>query len=206
MKQLFFDQANILHHTCAVSSNDAANCYDAVNDMAGSFALQAMNAPVNVVKCYLLCIQTMQFFLRTGFGTATQSYGGTSQNPYMGLAQGSGASPAAWTAISTVMLAANKHRGYDAFFTSTWSGIVLGIAALLYIDDTDLLHMCRDSEITEEAFVQYVQIATYYWAKFLQAMGGNLKSLQSATGTFLPISSYADGLSLNRSATSDTKT
>ena len=93
MTQLFFDQSNILHHTCAVSSTDAENFYDAVNHSAGSFALQAMNVPVNVVK-YLLCIQMMQFFLRTGFG-ATRSYGGTRENPYMGLSQGSGASPAA---------------------------------------------------------------------------------------------------------------
>jgi hypothetical protein len=133
-----------------------------------------MNDLVNVVKCYLLCIQTMKFFLRTGFGTATQSYGGTSQNLYMGLAQGSGASPAAWTAISTVMLAAYKHRGYGTFFTSAWSGIVLGIASLLYVDDTDLQHMCRDSEITE-AFVPYVQIGTYNCVKLLQATEGNFK-------------------------------
>jgi hypothetical protein len=105
-KQLFVDQANILYRTCAVSSNDAANCYDAVNHAAGSFALQAMIVPINVVKCYLLCIQTMQFFLKTGFGMAKRSYGGTKQNPYMGLVQGSGAATAAWTAISTVMLVA----------------------------------------------------------------------------------------------------
>ena len=50
-KQLFFDQENVLHLTCAVSSTDAANCYDAVNHAAGSFALQAMNAPITLIKC-----------------------------------------------------------------------------------------------------------------------------------------------------------
>ena len=80
-KQLFFDQANILHTTCAVSSNDAENCYDAVNHAAGSVALQAMNVPMSFIKCYLICVQTMQFFLKTGFGLATTSYGGTPQNP-----------------------------------------------------------------------------------------------------------------------------
>ena len=64
MKQLFLDHANILHATCAIPSTDAANCYDAVNHTAVSFALQAMMAPLTMIKCYLLCIQTMQFFLK----------------------------------------------------------------------------------------------------------------------------------------------
>ncbi|KAL3788945.1 hypothetical protein HJC23_000229 [Cyclotella cryptica] len=173
-KQLFFDQANVLHHCCAVTSTDAANCYDAVNHAAGSFVLQAMSVPINIVKCYLLCVQTMRFFLKTGFGMAKQSYGGSNQNPYMGLVQGSGAAPAAWTAISTVMLAAYKFKGYGAFFASAWSGILLGIAAILYVDDTDLLHMTSPNT-SEASFFQQIQEATTYWAYLLQATGGNLK-------------------------------
>jgi hypothetical protein len=174
-KQLFFDQANILHETCAVSSNDAENCYDAVNHAAGSFALQAMNIPITLIKCYLLCIQTMQFFLKTGFGMAATSYGGSKQNPYMGLVQGSGAAPAAWTAISTVMLAAYKFKGFGAHFMSGWSGVVLSIAALLNVDDTDLLHRYPEFISSENDFFQRVQTGTYYWATLLQATGGNLK-------------------------------
>ena len=171
MKQLFFDQANILHTTCAVSSNDAANCYDAVNHAARSFALQAMNVPITLVKCCLLCIQTMQFFLKTGFRMAKKSYGGSSQNLYMGLVQGSGAAPAAWTAISPVMLGAYKFKRYGAHFASAWSGVVLSNAALLYVDDTGLLHMCPASVTAENAFFARVQAATYYWAMLLQATG-----------------------------------
>ena len=174
-KQLFFDQANILHHSCAVTSTDAANCYDAVNHAAGSFALQAMSVPINIVKCYLLCVQTMRFFLKTGFGMTKQSYGGSPQNPYMGLVQGSGAAPAAWMAISTVMLAAYKFKGYGAFFASAWSGMILGIAAILYVDDTDLLHVSRSPSTPENEFCLEVQNATHYWASLLQATGGNLK-------------------------------
>ena len=35
-KQLFFDQANILHECCSASSTDAENCYDAVNHAISS--------------------------------------------------------------------------------------------------------------------------------------------------------------------------
>jgi hypothetical protein len=175
LKQLFFDQSNILHTMSAVSSNDAANCYDAVNHAAGSFALQAMRVPLNIIKCYLLSIQTMRFFLKTGFGLAKTSYGGTEETPYMGLTQGSGASPAAWTAISTLIVSAYKEKGYGGTFVSAWSGIFLLLAALLYVDDTDLLHSPPSRNTTEAAFVTRVQLATYYWAKLLQATGGNLK-------------------------------
>ncbi len=62
MKQLFLDQANILPTTCATLSNDAANYYDAENHLVGSFAVQAMRVPIALVKCYLICVQTMKFF------------------------------------------------------------------------------------------------------------------------------------------------
>ena len=42
IKQLYFDQANILHENCDLASTDAANCYDAVNHAAASIALHAM--------------------------------------------------------------------------------------------------------------------------------------------------------------------
>ncbi len=83
----------------------------------------------------------MRFFLKTGFGMATKSYGGTAQNPFMGLSQGSGASPAAWSAISTVIVTAYRLKGFGAIFRAAWSGLCLALAALLYVDDADLLHV-----------------------------------------------------------------
>jgi hypothetical protein len=49
------------------------------------------------------------------------------------------------------------------------------MAALLYVDDTDLLHVSRSSSIPENVFCLEVQNATHYWASLLQATGGNLK-------------------------------
>ena len=42
LKQLFFDQTNILHECCSISSTDAENCYDAVNHAFTSLCLHAM--------------------------------------------------------------------------------------------------------------------------------------------------------------------
>ena len=103
-KQLFFDQANILHECCSASSTDAENCYDAVNHAISSLCLQAMCVLIFLIKCYLICVQTMQYYLHTGFCQADSSYGGTTSERNIGLVQGSGGAPAAWTAVSTAIV------------------------------------------------------------------------------------------------------
>ena len=176
LKQLFFDQANILHEDCALSSTDAENCYDAVNHAACSIALQAMGVFVEFVLCYLYCIQIMQYYLITGHGLSTSSYGGSPESICMGLVQGSGAAPGAWIAVSTVVVEAYKSKGYGAHLVGGWSEQQLPLSALLYVDDTDLLHKPPGPLIPEDGIVDYTQRATYYWATLLQATGGNLKT------------------------------
>ena len=175
MKQLFFDQANILHEDCSVTSTDAANCYDAGNHTAVSLSLQAVGVYLTFILCYLKCVQLMQYFLQTGFGLAETSYGGTPDSICMGLIQGSGAAPGVWTATSTVILGAYKTEGYGASLVSGWSGIDIPVAALLYVDDTDLLHKPKCSTTPLSDFVPWVQQAITFWANLLQATGGSLK-------------------------------
>jgi hypothetical protein len=174
IKQLYFDQANILHENCALASTDAANCYDAVNHAAASIALHAVGVPRELIQCYLRCIQHMRYYLRTGYGLSTTSYGSSQDSICMGLTQGSGASPAVWTAVSTVIIGAYKHRGYGAQLVGGWSQDPIAIAALLYVDDTDLLHNIVSTQDDQEMLVPWVQQATTHWANLLQATGGNL--------------------------------
>jgi hypothetical protein len=117
----------------------------------------------------------MQFFLKTGFGIAKESYRDTIYSPYMGLTQGSEAAPAAWTAISIVIVSACKCQGYSGHLASRWSGIFFIFAAILYINDTDPLHTMKPHDTSGESFVCNVQDATYFWAMVLLATGGNLK-------------------------------
>mgnify|MGYP006144666903 FL=1 len=175
LKQLFYDQANILHEDCSSSSTDAAYCYDAANHAACSIALQAMGVFVEFVQCYLYCIQIMQYYLATGHGLAVSSYGGTPKSICMGLVQGSGAAPGAWIAVSTVIVGAYKRRGYGAHLVGGWSQTQIPLSALLYLDDTDLLHKQEHSHGPQDTLVPWVQEATNHWAHLLHATGGNLK-------------------------------
>ena len=174
-KQFFYDTANITHVDCSLSSTDAANCYDAVNHPVCSLALQSMHVSILAILTYLHCLRTMTFFLKTGFGMAKEGYGGTEAVPYMGLTQGSCVSPPVWVAVSTLIVCAYRREGHGVTYTTAWSNLVLVIAAILFVDDTDLLHRRKKEHLTLEEFLAYLQQATYLWALLLQATGGNLK-------------------------------
>jgi hypothetical protein len=174
MKQLCYDYSNVLHEDAILTSTDAANCYDAVNHAIGHLAVRAMGIPKNAALTYLKCIQLMTFYVRTGFGLAQKGYGGSVASPFMGLTQGSSASPPVWTAISMMILLAYRRAGHGVLMRTAWSGLAMVIAAILYVDDTDLLHWNpRRQDIL--AFIRRVQAALTLWAKLLQATGGNLK-------------------------------
>lgn len=120
----------------------------------------------------------MTFFLKTCFGISAEGYGGTPDNPFMGLSQGSCASPPVWVAISTMIVLAYRQQGHGVVIRTAWSGVKWIIAAILYVDDTDLLHRRESKDGTRTDFVQRVNKATYLWALLLQATGGNLKPMK----------------------------
>ena len=176
VKQIgFYYRAITEHFTSVLASVDAEQCYDAVNHTYGSVALQAHGVPAVYVVLYLSTIAYMVLHLKTGFGRDDEGFGGTACNPMNGLAQGSGASPSTWSNVCSLMVSAYKRKGYGVNFTTAWSGLAFVIAAILFVDDCDLLHMCCDPNISEMEFLEKVQHATYYWAKLLQATGGMLK-------------------------------
>jgi hypothetical protein len=117
----------------------------------------------------------MTFHLKTGFALATKGYSGMSSKPFMGLTQGSSASPPVWTAVSTLIVNAYKCEGHGVSLQSGWSNKQQEIAAILFVDDTDLLHISSAPTYNEEQFIQEVQESTHLWADLLQATGGNLK-------------------------------
>ena len=117
----------------------------------------------------------MQYYLITGHGLSVSSYGGSPESKCMGLVQGSGAAPGAWIAVSTVIVGAYKRKGYGAHSVGGWSEHQLPLSALLYVDDTDLLHKPSNTQSSPDTLVPWVQRATNHWGHLLQATGRNLK-------------------------------
>jgi hypothetical protein len=94
-------------------------------------------------------IQEMKFFLRTAFWDSKEFAGLTIEVKTQGLGQGNGASPAGWCNISIMILWAHGAKGHRAHFIAPMSHVRSSQSMILYVDDTDLLHlnMHRDETI-----------------------------------------------------------
>ena len=103
-------------------------------------ALQSSGVPVAAVKVLLRALQVMQFCLRTGFGEASGTYGGTERNGLAGSGQENGAAPPSFVALSTLVVNTYKRSGRGAKITPTRTARLVLLAAIMYVNDTGLLH------------------------------------------------------------------
>ena len=171
---LFCDIARSLHKTAAIESVDLANCYDAVAHPIVSIALQSFKVQKEMVKLMLLVLQITRWHLRTSFGQSKSSYGGTRSDPSMGLGQGNGAGPPAFTSQNTLMINGYKSLGHGVDLYSAWTGVLFTLEAMIFVDDSDLLHMVSET-MSDEDFISKLQSATDDWAGIVNATGGSLK-------------------------------
>ena len=92
-----------------------------------------------------------------------------------GLGQGNRASPAGWCVIGIVLLQAHGAKGHGAQFIAPISLVRRSLPAILYVDDTDLLHINMDAvELIDEVHIA-IQSAIANWGKLLIATGVSLK-------------------------------
>ena len=116
-----------------------------------SLIFQAFGVPLNAVETMLGAIENMKFFLRTGFGDSKTFAGGGISIKTQGLTQGNGASPAGWAVISICILGAHGKKGHGAKFVCPISNQQHHLSAILYVDDTDILHinLTQDESVDE---------------------------------------------------------
>jgi hypothetical protein len=120
-------------------------------------------------------MKTMQYVLKTGFGDSPDSYGGTATAPNFGLGQGSGASPPGFLALSSLTINAYQRMGHGAKILSSFSRQLFHLTAVMYFNDTDLLHWPKSSCINLKELVALVQKATTNYGCLAIALGGILK-------------------------------
>jgi hypothetical protein len=174
-KTLFYDIVRQGRLTAAISSVDAANCYDSVAHAIASLIFQACGVPVEGVEAMLSAIQDMKYFLRTAFGDSQNFRGPKIEIKYQGLCQGNGAAPAGWAAISITNLSAHKKKGHSATFMCPITNKVVKLAAILYVDDCDLIHIDMTGDDDVYTTFQKMQEAVLNWGKLLIASGCSYK-------------------------------
>jgi hypothetical protein len=85
-------------------------------------------------------IETMRFYLCTGFGKSKTSYGGTYEEWLAGYGQGNAAAGPGFTAMSLLIVNAYLSDGFGAWIYSSYYKQLLLLAAMMYVDNTDLIH------------------------------------------------------------------
>ncbi|HSN22990.1 MAG TPA: hypothetical protein VLS45_02270, partial [Methylomicrobium sp.] len=174
-KVLFYDIVRQCRLAAAISSIDAANCYDSIAHAIASLIFQACGVPVEGVEAMLTAIQEMRYFLRTAFGDSKHYRGSKIEVKYQGLCQGNGAAPAGWAAISITILGAHKKKGHSATLICPVSKREVKLAAILYVDDCDLLHInMSEIDSTYETY-EKMQDSVMNWGRLLIATGGSYK-------------------------------
>jgi hypothetical protein len=91
------------------------------------------------------------------------------------MCQGNGAVPAGWAAISITILSAHKKKGHSATFMCPVTNKVVKLAAILYVDDCDLLHINMVDEDSVAVTFEKMQESILNWGKLLIASGGSYK-------------------------------
>jgi hypothetical protein len=173
-KQFFCDSSCVLHHPAGLGKCNFGDYYDRAVHPPTSIALQSWGISKSAIWVLLSTMQTMQCVLKTGFGKSSNSYSGTTASPNSGLGQGSGTSPPGFLlALSSLIINANWQMGHGAQILSSFS-CHLYLMAVMYVDDTNLLHRPKLSSTNPDDLIAHVQHATTDYGQLAKASGGIL--------------------------------
>jgi len=150
-KTLFYDIARQTRTPAAITSINASNCYNQIVHAMVSLIFQSFGVQSTAVSAMLETIQEMKFFLQTAYGDSKTFAGSSIEMKTQGLGQSNGASPAGWCVISIVILWAHGAKGHGVHFMAPMFLVRRSLSAILYVDDTDLLHINMD---TDESIVE----------------------------------------------------
>jgi hypothetical protein len=102
---------------------------------------QAFGAPSEACNLMLTAIQEMKFLLRTVFGDSKEAVGDKINLETQGFMQDNGATPAGWAVVSISIIHTHKKEGHSATLLCPISKFSHKVAGILYVDDTDIIHL-----------------------------------------------------------------
>ena len=178
-KVLFYDIVRQFRLSAGISSVDAANCYDSIAHVISSLIFQSMGVPVEGAEAMLQAIQDMKYFLCTAYGESKNCANSRIEVKYQGLCQGNGVAPAGWAVISITVIRAHKRKGHGATFMCPISNLKYVLAAVLFVDDCDLIHINMVKDETSLETFEKMQASVRSWGKLLIGSGGSYKPEKS---------------------------
>ncbi len=175
-KTLMADLSRQARHPMMIVSANTAYCYDRVNHIIMSLIwLVLTNGNIPAIVASLVCLQTMIFFQRTGFGESKTFFGGKSLLLYMmDLGQGNRAAPPSLIQLRAVMVTIFKQLQLGAMIQDPILEELIHTMGTLFVDDTDLYTWREQIMDPGELWCQ-TQIELKNWSCLLNATGGALK-------------------------------
>jgi hypothetical protein len=175
-KTLMADLSRQARQPMTVVSADATYCYDSVNHVIMSLVWLALtNGNIPAIVVILICLQTMKFFQRTGFGESKTFFGGEGIRLYMmGLGQGNRAAPPLWIQLSVVLVNVFKQLELGALVVDPIMRESIHSMGTLFMDDTNL-YTWKDGLLNPGELWLQTQVELTQWCTLLNATGGALK-------------------------------
>ena len=143
------------------------------------------------MKVLLLALHTVQFCLRTDFGESTEFYNRSLDDPTFVFGQGNGAALPACLCLSSLIVNTYKRMGNGAKMTSAYTCKIFLLAAVMYVDNIDLLRLAPSQDTSDEELVTQVEESTVAWGQLAQVTGGAL--MQSMCFTYFISYKFAGG-------------
>lgn len=115
----------------------------------------------------------MKMYLRTGYGDSTSSFSDASSK-FQGLLQGNGAAPAIWSLISMFLILLMKSFVYILQMQTTFSGLIISLITLVFVDGTDLFTFSFPNESLSDT-VTRLRSMVLHWKGALYPSGRKLR-------------------------------
>ena len=157
---------------------DTTNCYDRIAHLFASLCAQYFGLNLPYLVILFRVIQSIKMFLRIVFGVSENYYlDDDDDRPFEGIVQGSGAALALWMIISIFLVRYLYSKNLTIQLLIPLSGIVMPLAVLIFIDDTDLYIFNSESDTIEDLVFKVQQLLDA-WHYILKFIGGDLKLLK----------------------------
>jgi hypothetical protein len=162
-KTFICNESRIHHHNACLVGNNFSNCYDRMAHPMAAISLKCFSIPQQAINLLLETMETMRFFLRTGFGESKTSYRGIHEQQLAGYGQGNAAAGPGFTAMRLLIVNAYLQDGFGAQIYSSYYKRLLLLAAVMYVNNTDLIHWYRVPSCTPAELIAAGQTTTYAW-------------------------------------------
>jgi hypothetical protein len=114
MTKIFIcNESRIHHHDMVLEGCNFAECYNRIVHKVAGMSLQAWGIAQPAINILLETMETMWFFLWTGFGESKQSYGGTQEEQLAGYGQVNAALGPGFMVLNSLLVNAYLCNGYE---------------------------------------------------------------------------------------------